>query len=735
MANQWDWVPREALDPTQQATLNRYCSGAYIDAWQPLSQNHTELEADLIFRDSRGHVHLSGAAQIRQPESTLAAQTIVGQPDRYYRATGDVSVRGPGQLIRSQEGYVAEANSTEPTTFTEAQFLTHQTGLRGEAKLLAQQSDGVIFIEDGFYTTCEPGGSNWQLYGSSIELDPNSGFGTAKHVQVRIDGNPIFYFPWLRFPIDSRRQSGFLFPSFSYNSDEGVSVSAPYYLNLAPNFDATLTPHWRENYESGAGFVLNGYGADLEVRHLSPFGSSLFEQSTFYYAQEEEGSLRKFTSTQKLNSAITVGTLLEDNPTPNITPDMNTTSIGEKDNYERSFYGDASFGNFSTRATVKRYYTPDEKLDQPLEWKPRVEASYRYANTFLNYAPTAQLTEFYDPDETAIDGRRRVLNQDISVVANNAWGELKLGVLHQFRDYQLNNYKTDSRSKEEVDHLTYYLDTGIVFERSFLLQDSIWRQTLEPKLTYVNAPYLEQSNIPNFDASETTLTYNQAFAHQRFSGNDRVGDTRQVAIGVESRFYDGNNVERWTLKAGQLFYLHDRRVDLTGDTGDVVDDDPRSSILTSASYRQSDVFRFSANVNYDADLEQVDLAQTTMKYTPENGVVVNLGFSYVFDEDPDSVTRQSDLATIVPLSANWHLFHQQTYDWTAEQETKKVTGLGFENCCLKMSFSYQYWLNDSSQYDSGLFLNFILRSLSGVGRTNSETSIANDYWNNGQVGY
>ena len=291
---------------------------------------------------------------------------------------------------------------------------------------------------------------------------------------------------------------------------------------------------------------------------------------------------------------------------------------------------------------------------------------------------------------------------------------------------------TSTSDDPEINHLSYYLDAGVVFER---LLDNRWRQTLEPKLTYLNSPYLEQSDIPDFDASEATMTYSQAFTHSRFSGNDRIGDTEQIALGLESRFYDQDNINRWTLRGGQVFYIEDRRVDTSGTTGNVIDDDPRSALLTSASYN-GDSYQLTNNLNYDLDLERVDLAQTSMKYTPDNGVVLNLSFSYVYDENESDMTKQSNLSTIIPLSENWHIFHQQTYDWLDQEETKKVNGLGYENCCVKVSLSHQRWRDDDGIFDEGIYLQFILRSLSGVGRQNSETSsIANDYWNAGKVGY
>ena len=732
-ANEWDWVPKESLSPSQQATLSQYCRGAYIDGWQAVDDENTHLLADMIYRDEQGTLYMEGAATLRQPLSELNADLIEGVQNEYYQATGDVSLRASGQLIRSDSAYMSTAKGNQSAQFENAKFLAHDSRIRGEASEIARSKDGLIFIKEGFYTTCEPGQDSWALYGSSIELNPDSGFGTAKHVQIRVRDIPVFYFPWLRFPLDDRRQSGFLFPSFGF-SGKSITLSTPYYLNLAPDYDATVTPNLVIPVAGSdeADKDQYGQGLDIEIRHLSQYGTTVFEQSTFYDENGDEGTLRALRSNQQLTENLNVGVNLEDNPTENREPEVNNTSIQEKDNYERSTYARYDLGNFSSNVQVRRYQTPDPTVDQPLEWMPRVSASYRYADTRYSYQPDVEFTDFYEPDETGEDGQRLALNQDFNVQFGNAWGDITAGMLHQYRNYSLHDYDSRQDSDAEVNHLTYYLDTSVVFDRSL---ENQWRQTLEPRVQYLNAPYQDQSDIPDFDANEMDMTYAQAFSHRRFSGNDRIGDTEQIALGLESRFYDSNNVNRWTLQGGQVFYLADRKVGLEGDTGSVVDDSSHSAVLSSATYN-GDRFTLANHLNYDFDDNRVDLAQTALKYRPDSGIVFNLSFSYLYNEDETDMTKQSGFGAIIPINDNWHFFHQQSYDWVEREHTAQVAGLGYENCCIKTSFSYQRWRDDDGIFDEGVFIQFILRSLSGVDQTNSDlTTIADDYWNQGKVGY
>lgn len=726
--DQWDWTPKESLTTEQRAQLSRYCQGSYISNWKATDTKGTNLAADLIVRDENGVIHLQGEAEIIQPQSTLSADDIEGIPDDYYLATGNVTLRSENQLIRSSTGYIANSGDA-PTVFKDAKFLSHQSGARGEAKSLSRNQDGVVFIEEGFFTTCEPNEESWKLYGSSIKLDPKNGFGTAKHVQIRIAGLTVFYFPWLRFPIDDSRQTGLLFPSFSYSGSDGVSFSAPFYWNIAPNYDATITPQFIQK---------KGQGVDLEFRHLSPYGETVYEQSTFSDNDEGEQTLLKLKSTQKFNQYFNAGFLLEDNPTKDKYPEANSTSIGEKDHYERSAYFAFNNGNFLNKLTYLTYQTPNDKNDEPFEWLPRIDSSYRIATSFLDYKIDVQYTDFYDPAEDNFDGQRTVFNQNIKFDLGNDWGNFTPGFLTQYRDYDLHSYTTDSDSSTSVGHLTSYVDSSLLFERNFLNNQTVWRQTIEPRLNYLYSPFESQNQIPDFDASEPTMTYSQAFSHTRFNGNDRIGDTEQVTLGLESRLYDENNNEKWAFKAGQIFYLEDRYVGIDGrtDKNTAIDNSKRSDLLTSANYN-GNRYSLTGNLNYNLDDSEVNLAQLVASLEPVDDIKINLSYLYsINNTDPDDDAKQASIGTIFPINQNWSMFTQYTYDFLREDGTKEIAGLGYENCCIKVSMSYQHWLNDDNEFDRGVFLQFILRSLSSAGRANNKANnIADSYWNQGKVGY
>ncbi len=726
-ATEWDWLPNEALTPQQRLSVNQYCHGDYIDAWQASESGNTHLNADLIYKTPDGTLFLEGGAQLIQPRQSLTADSIQGKPGKFYQAEGAVELRSKGQLIRSQKTFLADPESNLTTQFDEAQFLRHKTGARGQAQSLSKDAQGLIFIEEGFYTTCEPGNGSWKLHGSSILLNTISGFGTAKHVQIKVFDHSVFYLPWLRFPIDSNRHTGFLFPSVSYSNDKGIGLSAPFYWNIAPAYDATITPHLIQN---------EGEGLDIEFRHLSKRGLTQFEETHFSDQNKGHQSARKLTSTQTLNEYMQAGVLFEHLDSDDSFPSQTNITLEDKDHYERQAYLNFKHGNFNSKAAIKTYQTPLISDDQPFEWRPRLEASYRYSNTYFDFKPDAQYTDFYDPDESEVDGQRSVLNQTLSFNLQNQWGKFSPGVLQQYRSYKLHDYVNSADRSTSLSHLSYFIDTEIAFDRNIQIDSHSWRQTLEPKLSYLNSPFKNQDDFPNFDTSEPTLLYDNAFSHQRFSGNDRIGDTEQFTLGIESHLYDSNNQERWGFKLGQVFYLDDREIDIDGTSVSEIDTNSTSSLLGFLSYKESDYLNVTTNINYDPNIDLLDLGQFAVKLKSDNGVVIKSSYLKTVDKKSRDVDlEQVDFQTIVPLNNHWHFLYQHTYDWLEKEDTKNIAGFGFENCCLKLSLSYQRSRDDDNQFDSGIYLQFILRSLSGVGGANSTDSIATEYWNDGKTGY
>ena len=265
-AAEMDWVPRSKLTEAQQARLPYYACGMYVEPPRPginfrgnIDEAPIIAESNESSYDETEQATLLGDVHIRQGYRQLKSdQAILDRQTNYGEYEGNVRFRDIGVLLTGEEGDLQI--DTGRATLQDATYVMHESSAHGEASEIVHNEDGTIDLTKATYTTCAPGNSGWQLAGSSVNIDQETGEGVARNAVIRVENIPVFYTPWLSFPIDDRRKSGFLHPEFSVESDNGFDLSASYYWNIAPNYDATITPRIMTN----RGFMLEN-----EFRYLT----------------------------------------------------------------------------------------------------------------------------------------------------------------------------------------------------------------------------------------------------------------------------------------------------------------------------------------------------------------------------------------------------------------------------------------------------------------------------------
>ena len=267
---QWDWVEKSEFTPEQVAATPKWCKGTYFEPPLPtpereLSPEDSPLRASsdtVEGRDDYQEVHLIGNVQASRGYRHIHAGEMI-----YYRDheridfVSGIQLREPGLLLR---GKTASVNPvTGEGTIDQASYVLHDKHARGDAQLITRDTEGIINVDEGSYTYCEPGNNSWLVRAREIELDTDEGVGTARGAKLQIRDKTIMRMPYLSFPLDDRRKTGLLFPTLSRSSNTGLDLTVPYYLNLAPNYDATLLPR----YISNRGPMVGG-----EMRYLNNWG-------------------------------------------------------------------------------------------------------------------------------------------------------------------------------------------------------------------------------------------------------------------------------------------------------------------------------------------------------------------------------------------------------------------------------------------------------------------------------
>lgn len=269
-----DWVPREKLTAAQLAETGPYCSGSYIEPIRP-GMNDTTNKSDAPtfigakasrYQQEEQVATLAGDVVMRQGSMQVEAdEASLHQAENRGELSGNVRLRDNGALIVGDHADVQL--DTGEAQVDNAEYVMHKSRVRGSALYAKRAENAIIRLKDGTYTTCEPNSNAWQLKGNNITLNPATGFGTGTNVTLRVKDIPVFYTPYIYFPIDNRRQSGFLPPSFSTSTKTGFMLVTPYYFNLAPNYDATVYPR----YMSKRGLLMEG-----EFRYLTKSSEGQF---------------------------------------------------------------------------------------------------------------------------------------------------------------------------------------------------------------------------------------------------------------------------------------------------------------------------------------------------------------------------------------------------------------------------------------------------------------------------
>jgi LPS-assembly protein len=300
-----DWVPYQNLPPELQVQRAQHCGGGFLDPLRHLDTSvdpaESEIEGDAASSEIQGNTfRLSGGVELRQGYRRLS-----GDSAEYNRDTGqgtlegNVEFREPGILMRGESAWV-DAQGREAKLWN-SEYVMHDLHIRGGAELIFRREDEIVELDEAYYSYCPPAAEFWRLSAANLELDIEEGIGTARSATLALKGRSVFYFPYLQFPIDDRRKSGFLWPEFGKDSTGGLDLALPYYFNLAPNYDATITPR-----------LIDDRGLLLEVqgRYLGPWmgfwdvGGSYIDGDEKYREENEDVSGDRWIGTVDQNGLI-----------------------------------------------------------------------------------------------------------------------------------------------------------------------------------------------------------------------------------------------------------------------------------------------------------------------------------------------------------------------------------------------------------------------------------------------
>jgi LPS-assembly protein len=526
---------------------------------------------------------LKGRVTVRQDERTIEADEVT-----YDYVTDRLNVKGrvnfldPKLRVRSDSGTYGTVNGA---TFDQANFDIPDRHGRGYAKDIDLHPDGKVDLTHVRYTTCPVGNDDWQLQADRLALDTKAQEGVAHNVIMRFKDVPVFYTPYISFPLGDERKSGVLFPNVGHSSNNGYELEVPYYLNLAPNYDLTLTP----GYLSARNVQLAE-----DFRFLTYKSHGQIDATFLPDDRKDDGDNRSYFRATDITDIehglrfdADVASISDVNYFSDFAIGADQTSVTYLQRRADVLYYDDAW---RIRAELQNYQTIDiaiPSFDRPASRVPRIEASglYPIGDSQFEFALDSEAVNFLREAgpcrtslSTATSSAIGVVGADpcasgvrLNLAPEIRWSSRGPGYFFEpavgfdFTQYALTDV-TPGESSDPTRALPYArLDTGLIFERNAGSQ-SQRTQTLEPRLVYSYVPYRNQDELPIFDSGLPDLNLTELFRTNRYVGWDRIGDANQLAVALTTRLFDANTGAQYLAATiGQIRYFTLPRVGLPAD--------------------------------------------------------------------------------------------------------------------------------------------------------------------------
>lgn len=690
------------------------------------------LYADRVtYRPLEDEVEATGSVRLLQDGSEISGPHLRMKMDEQIGSAEQVTyhiVRDvPSRFYAQQQTVVNVASSNANTSGAPMMLnVANSYGLptqlppprpseaNGYAERIDFEGENQMSLFSNTYSTCKPGSADWYLKTAETHLDYDQGEGSAKDATLWFQGAPIFYTPLASFPLNNQRRSGILHPHFSTSTRSGLDFTVPYYFNLAPDYDLTLTPRYlsKRGAQLGADarYIDYYYEGQARVEYM-PNDEVLGRSRYAYRFDHRQNFGRGFSTVVNWNGVS------DDYYWQDLTSRLLQTSQTQLPRQVSLGYSPSPW--LQTNMQVLRYQTlqidPSNPITRPYFLEPQLNLIAYKPNLFkTDFSAVGQYSRFTHVDPAKVQGDRMVFYPQISLPIVHPAFQITPKVGLHLTKYSLDEQASGLPNTYSRALPTFSLDSTVVFEREGDWFGKGYIQTLEPRLYYVNIPYKDQSQIPLFDSGLTDFNFAQIFSENRYSGYDRINDANQLTAGLTTRLLDGETgVERFKAMVGQRYYFKPQRVSIVGETtrqdnfsnivaafNGLVAPKIYTDLATEYNYRENVIERFSAGA----------------RFQPEFGKVLSASYRYTRDAlTGTSTVDQVDFAGQWPLSANWYAVGRYNYSLRDNRALEVIAGVEYNASCWSLRLVGQRLAAISGTPNETLFLQLELNDFGSIG--------------------
>ena len=689
--------------------------GDVIDYDMQNDELHAKGNAILNLRDAQlsgSELHMQLSTSIGEIQD--ASFTMLKTSSRSNNFSTSQNQPMDGRSDYAITGAASDSNQSPTSEIVQLTLSSSQVNsskARGDAKKILFEGQDKKQLKDARYTTCEAGVDDWYIKTKELELNNYTESGVAKNAYIEIKGVPVLYTPWIGFSFSNQRKSGLLAPTYGTTSKNGLEISVPFYWNISPDMDATLTTRTL----SKRGVQLQG-----EFRYLEEKFSGI--DSLEYLSSDNQTSENRYYASLKhqhnLGSGWSAGYSLEKVSDDEYFSDLSTRIVTtSRINLPQQFNIDYANENWRFNGLAQKFQTLD-KLSYPYERLPQLTLTGSKYFGDVNANLYTQLVAFdSNINDPAIkpNGTRLTLYPSISLPMHQSYGYItpKIGIHHT--SYNLNNIANNLESQQRTLPIAS-IDSGLFFDRDFKISNRAYTQTIEPRLFYVYIPNTKQSDIPIFDSSTSDLNFSTLFRENQYTGNDRINNANQLSLSLTTRLLESDTgIQRLSASIGQRYYFADQKVSLPTET--LRKSDASDIVMGLTTYLKTN---WNVNAFWQYNTADSKSARTTLasRFTPEPGKALNLSYTYRQDTSSTSVSNginQFDLSGQWPLGQGWYGIGRANYSIEEKHIIETLAGIEYNAGCWQTRTVIQRVTTATANASYALFFQIELGGLASIG--------------------
>lgn len=772
-----------------QAPQANICGGYYVEPQTILSTPHpgniqtatTSITAHSALLTKNGWSELVKVAVTQPGRQLTADKAFLYRDTKTNQLTtivlkGNVQIREFGKLMVTD--YARLNLVTKDTVIYNSLYRlfgptnTGEVNARGRATYAHRDPSEVFTFVDGTYTTCPPTNSVWNIKSKKLTLDTKKQIGISRGTEFYIKNHRVFSIPYFSFSLSKKRKTGFLIPTIGNSTRTGLDISAPLYLNLAPNYDALITPR----YMATRGVLYSGLFRYITESSQGNFALNFIPNDKAFTKFQNSTSITQFSGNPNYLTASLSNLQSSSNSRgyvsfkDNSVFDEHWTASANVDYVTDYYYfqdlggtpWDSSIDQLLNQATInyegenwnfggllQAYETLHPINEGPVSNQYRRLPQINLNGDFPDqphgfvYQLYSQYTYFneaniYGTNQTVPVGNRTNLDPTISLPLTSPAGYFTPKLQLEMTDYSLQNQNFNNPN-----HITRVLpmldlDAGLYFQRNVTFLKHDYEQTLEPRIFYLYVPIHNQNDIPVFDTVLPPFSYDLLFRTNRFAGIDRIGDANQVTLGMESRFLDSyTGLEKMRLSLGETYYFTSHHVCLNPTC---IDDptikDSVSPLIAQLNYFLNPFWSANASVAWNPTSKQINNETINFQYNPDTNKIFNIGYQFISDGDiftstvsppPPPNSSQNNFNRINvsaawPINQKWSAIGSLNYNISHTHPQLYLYGLQYDSCCWAFRLVASRALitenGNLSQYDRRYYVQLQLKGLGNFGNNN-----------------